>query len=131
MPKSFTLPGKVSAQVQVRAFVKKYPRLLGLQVYVAGAEPNTTRMIASKDEAKAGQPGGKVEKGVIAQGTTYYGKEKNSVSVVMPLRDRNGDIIAAVRVVLKSFPGQTEENGSSAPPPLSRRCRQAFCRCKT
>ena len=103
-------PREVPAQVQVRAFVKKYPRLLGLQVYVAGAEPNTTRLIASKDEAKAGQPGGKVEKDVIAQGTTYYGKEKNSVSVVMPLRDRNGDIIAAVRVVLKSFPGQTEEN---------------------
>ena len=28
----------------------------------------------------------------------------------MPLRDRNGDAMAAVRVVLKPFPGQTEEN---------------------
>jgi len=26
------------------------------------------------------------------------------------LRDRNGDAMAAVRVVMKSFPGQTEEN---------------------
>jgi hypothetical protein len=28
----------------------------------------------------------------------------------MPLRDKNGDAMAAVRVVMKSFPGQTEEN---------------------
>jgi hypothetical protein len=28
----------------------------------------------------------------------------------MPLRDRNGDTVAAVRFVMKSFPGQTEEN---------------------
>jgi hypothetical protein len=26
------------------------------------------------------------------------------------LRDRNGESIAAVRVVMKSFPGQTEDN---------------------
>ena len=28
----------------------------------------------------------------------------------MPLRDRNGDIIAAARVVMQTFAGQTEEN---------------------
>ena len=28
----------------------------------------------------------------------------------MPLRDRNGDAVAAVRFVMKSFRGQTEES---------------------
>jgi len=28
----------------------------------------------------------------------------------MPLRDRNGDAIAAARVVMRPFPGQTEQN---------------------
>jgi hypothetical protein len=28
----------------------------------------------------------------------------------MPLRDRNGEPVAAVRFVMKSFKGQTEEN---------------------
>jgi hypothetical protein len=103
-------PREVPAQVQVRALVKKYPRLLGLQVYVAATETNSTRMIASKDESQNGQPGGKIEHAVIADGTTFFGKEKGSVSVIMPLRDRNGDLIAAVRVIMKSFAGQTEAN---------------------
>ena len=29
---------------------------------------------------------------------------------MLPLRDRNGDPIAAVQIILKSFPGQTEDN---------------------
>ena len=62
---------------------------------------------AAKD---LGQPGTKSEQAVIGNGQTYYGKEKDSVSVIMPLRDRNGDPIAAVRVVMKPFPGQTEQN---------------------
>ena len=51
-------------------------------------------------------------------GTIYYGKEKGSVSVVMPLRDRNGDPVAAVRVTLKSFPGQTEKNALARAKPI-------------
>ena len=47
---------------------------------------------------------------MIKQGEVYYGKEKDSVSVIMPLRDRNGDVIAAARVVMKPFAGQTEQN---------------------
>jgi hypothetical protein len=36
----------------------------------------------------------------------------------MPLRDRNGDPIAAMRVVLKSFAGQTEQNAFARATPL-------------
>jgi DNA-binding IclR family transcriptional regulator len=79
-------------------------------VYVPGREPQTTRTVASKNEDEIGQPGTKTEHEVIARGETYYGKEHDAVSVIMPLRDRNGDAMAAVRVVMKSFPGQTEEN---------------------
>jgi hypothetical protein len=97
----------------LRATLKKYPRLLGLQLYVRGPEPKTTRLIASKDAAELGRAGGKVELDVLDQGTPYYGKEKDSVSVVLPLRDRNGDPIAAVRVVMTSSAGQTEQHAYS------------------
>jgi hypothetical protein len=98
------------AQEMVREMAKKYPHLLALKIYIPGADPKTTRLIASKDDKEIGQAGAKTEREVIGRGETYFGKEKDSVSVIMPLRDRNGDAIAAARVVMKSFAGQTEEN---------------------
>lgn len=103
-------PFQPPAQALVREMLKRYPRLLALKVYVPGKDPQTTRTVASKNEDEIGQPGSKTEHEVITRGETYYGKEHDSVSVIMPLRDRNGDAMAAVRVVMKSFPGQTEEN---------------------
>lgn len=98
------------AQALVREMMKRYPRLLGLKIYVPGKESGTTRLVASKDPEELGKPGTKTEQEVIARAETYYGKEKDYVSVIMPLRDRNGEAIAAVRVMMKSFKGQTEEN---------------------
>src|ERR1051325_2298325 len=103
-------PREAAAQAMVRELAKKYSRLLGLRLYVAGSGPGTTRLVASKNETEIGQAGGQTEAAVIRKGTVYYGKEKDSVSVVLPLRDRNGEPIAAVRVVMKTFPGQTEQN---------------------
>ena len=113
-------PHEAPAQALVRETLKKYPRLLGLQVFVPGIDPKTSRLIASKSTNEVGRAGGKVEPDVIAQGTTYYGKEKDSVTVVMPLRDRNGDPVAAVRVIMKSFAGQTEQNATARALPIIR-----------
>ena len=113
-------PHEAPAQGLVRQMLKKYPRLLDLQVYVLGAEPKTARLLASKNTNEVGHAGGKVEPDVIAQGTTYCGKEKDSVSVVMPLRDRNGDPVAAVRVIMKPFAGQTEQNAYARAMPIIR-----------
>ena len=104
------VPFEGSAQKIVRDILHKYPRLLGLKIYIPGKETGQTRLIASSDEKELGTPGAKTEQEVIGHAETYYGKENDSVLVIMPLRDRNGDAMAAVRVVMKSFPGQTEEN---------------------
>jgi hypothetical protein len=98
------------AQALVHGVLKHYPRLVGLKIYVPDKETRGTRLVASIDPKELGQAGAKTEQEVIATGETYYGKEKDVVSVIMPLRDRNGDAIAAVRVAMKSFPGQTEAN---------------------
>src|SRR5204863_269772 len=84
-------PREVFAQVVVRDMVKQYPRLLGLKVYAPGGSPPEMRLVASNDEKEVGQNGDKVEADVISHGTVYYTKEKNSVAVTIPLRDRNGD----------------------------------------
>jgi Domain of Unknown Function (DUF1080) len=102
-------PHEVAAQTLVDKLMKKYPKLLGLRVYVQGKETNTVRLAASKIPTEIGQQGGATERDVLRNGTPYYGKEKQSVFVTMPLRDRNGDIMAAVRVDMKPFAGETVE----------------------
>ncbi|MGA2863454.1 MAG: family 16 glycoside hydrolase [Verrucomicrobiota bacterium] len=108
------------AQAIVRDTVKKYSRLLGLKLFVLGNDPQTTRLVASKEPGEIGHPGAKAELEVVTQGVIYYGKDKGSVSVTMPLRDRNGEVIAAAKVIMKSFPGQTEQNAIARARPIIR-----------
>lgn len=98
------------AQRLVRDAMAEYPRLLGVKIYAVTAGGKAPEVIASKDPKDVGQPGGKTEQDVISHGTPYVGKTKGSAFLAVPLRDRNGDPIAAVCVALKSFPGQTDEN---------------------
>jgi hypothetical protein len=100
--------------------VKKYPHLLDLKIYVAANDPKAPRLLASKDEKDLGQSGGNEERGAIGQGAIFYGKAKGSVSVIMPLRDRNGESIAAALIKMKSFPGQTEQNALARAQPIVR-----------
>lgn len=113
-------PREPAAQALVRAIVAKYPKLEGLRVYAAGKEPQTARLIASKVESEIGQPGGSAEADVLAQGSTYTSKGKGTIAVILPMRDRNGDVIAAVRVELKRFTGQTEQNAIVRATPIVR-----------
>lgn len=107
------------AQAIIRDLMKKHNRLVQLSIYVPDKEPGATRLVASSDPA-AKKEGAKSEASVITKAETWYGKEKDSVSVVMPLRDKNGEPIAAVRVVMKSFKGQTEENAIVRATPVVR-----------
>jgi len=111
-------PREVPAQVLVRKTVKNYGRLLGLQIYLPGTDPQTTRVIASMDEKEIGEPGAEAELNAIRKAAISWGKTKESVSVVMPLRDRNGDPMAAARVVMRTFPGQTEQNALARATPI-------------
>jgi hypothetical protein len=98
-----------------------YPRLLGLKIYAVTPDGKGPAVVASKDMKEIGQPGGKAEQDVISHGKSYFGKAGGSVSVTAPLRDRNGDPIAAVCVILKSFPGQTEDNAAARAQPVVQR----------
>lgn len=94
----------------LEAALKKYSRVLDLQLYTLGTEDNTTSVVASKNPEDVGSKGGRAETGAIRDGDIYVGKDKKTVTVVMPVRDRNGDPVAAARIVMRSFPGQTENN---------------------
>ena len=96
------------AQLLVQSMMRKYPRILELRIYTPDDQGHP-QMIASNHEKEIGQPGGDAEKGAITTGTVYFGRGKGTVAVTMPLTDRNGDPVAAVRVQLKSFFGETED----------------------
>jgi hypothetical protein len=94
----------------VKQEMKAYPRLIGLKIYAVAEGGAKPVVVASSDPKELGLAGGTTEQDVIARGTPYVGKTRGTGIVTVPLRDRNGDPIAAVCVTLKSFPGQTEDN---------------------
>jgi hypothetical protein len=98
-----------AAQALVNNILQQQPRIVGLRIYTLGTY-DTTHIIASKKPEEIGQRGTEAELGAIHDGTIYFGRDSGTVLVTMPLHDRNGDIIAAVRFQLKSFFGETQNN---------------------
>lgn len=103
-------PREPFAQLMVRDVMKEYPRLLGLKILTIPPKEKAVRLIASNDEKEIGTPGDKTDADVIDRGVNFFRRGKGEVYVTMPLRDRNGDAVAAVRFVMKGFPGETEDN---------------------
>jgi hypothetical protein len=98
-----------AAQTLVDNIMKELPRILGLRI-CAPDENGRPRIIASKDGKETGQPGNDPEKDAAATGAIYFGREKDAVTVTMPLCDRNGEPIASVRLQLKpSFLGESQD----------------------
>jgi len=118
------VPREMPAQALVTEILKAYPRLLDIKIYVPGTNAAPPRLVATKRDTDPNRPAGEAEKGVLSNGTIYYGKDKGYVSVTMPLRDRNGDVIAAARIVMKSFVGQTEQNALARATPLVKQIQE-------
>ncbi len=112
-------PREPLAQVAVREMMQRYPKLIGLKIHAFDSE-NKIRLIASSDESETGKEGSDVEENVIRKEMFYYVKGAQNVSVIMPLRDRNGEAVAALRVILKAFPGQTEKNAVARAMPINQ-----------
>jgi 3-keto-disaccharide hydrolase len=102
---------KVSlAQLAVQETLVRFDRLLGLKIVAAQGENKKPTIVASESAEEIGQSGRPEETDVMRRGVIYQAKGKGTYTLSMPLRDRNGDPMAAVRVIMKRFPGQTEKN---------------------
>jgi hypothetical protein len=101
-------PRSPFGQTVVRDVMKKY-RILGLWLY-AGKSAYATRIVGCHDESKLGEEGGQLESAAIKDGNVYFLRSKDYVEVTTPVRDRNGEIVAAMRVRMKTFLGETESN---------------------
>lgn len=98
------------AQAMINDVMKQNPRLRGVKIFTPATGKAGLKVIAANQPADLGQAGGTIEEKVFQSDATYQSKERGNVTVVMPLRDRNGENVAAVHLVMESFPGQTEQN---------------------
>jgi len=111
-------PRGILAQELVEDAMKKYKKVLGLKIFAVRAGGKGPVVIASHDEHDLGHPGTAAEEDIIAHGKSYYGRDRDSQTITAPLRDRNGEPIAAVCVVLKSFPGETQDTAVARATPI-------------
>jgi hypothetical protein len=111
-------PLEVFAQALIRDAFRQFPRLVGLKVFTSQGDPAAPRLVASNDASDIGKAAGETERAVIARSAVGYEKAGENVVVTLPLHDANGDIVAAVKVIMKSFPGQTEKNAIARAVPV-------------
>lgn len=110
------------AQQLVAEIMEKYGRLEGMEIYTILPDKPGIHLIASNKPEDIGKPGGKTEEEIMQTGAYAYGtqKKKKIATVVQPLRDRNGDPIAAVRFTMDRFRGETQKTSVAKTMPMLR-----------
>ena len=114
-------PLEIMARKLVRDTLKEFSRLVGLKIFAVRPPEPLPLVIASTNDKELGEKGGTPEQDVIKTGHSYYGKGKATVTVMLPLRDHNGDIMAAVAIEMKKNLGQTEDNALVRAQPVIRK----------
>lgn len=117
-PRIVFKPRVILAQKIVEETMRKYPRIVQITISAVTNATAAPVVIASTKSDEIGRLASSEAADVITNRRIYYGKDSGTVAVTMPLRDCNGDSAAAVRLVLKSFPGQTEKNAVARATPI-------------
>ena len=113
-------PHEALAKILVREIQEKFPRLLGLKIFILDPTTKQPKIIASTREAEVGQAGSEIEKDVLLNNQRYAGPRNGELLITVPLHDKNGDVVAAVKFVMKPFLGQSSENALARALPLVR-----------
>ncbi len=111
-------PKIATAQRIVDPVLKKFNKVIDLKLFARSTEDGPASLIAGSDPTVVGEPADDAAIDTIDDGRIYYAKKKKSVIVTMPVKDRNGESMAAVRVELKSFKGQTQQNALARTIPI-------------
>ena len=114
-------PKETLAVLLVRQALKEYPRLLGLKLFATTSKRKELHVVASDRAGDLGQAATQIEQDVLARDVVYCGRGKKETLVTLPLHDRNGEAVAAVRFVLEPFPGQTEQAALARATPILKR----------
>ncbi|MDG1889735.1 MAG: DUF1080 domain-containing protein [Verrucomicrobiota bacterium] len=111
-------PMVIAAQRMVENILKDFPRIKDLKLFAPHKLGEPSQIIAAMNPSHVGEKGDPSIEDVISRGNKYYAKNKRLVTMTLPVKDRNGDPIAAVRVTVKSFLGQTQANAFARAIPI-------------
>jgi hypothetical protein len=111
-------PHEAFAAQMVRDVMADFPHLLGLQVLVVPPKSKQSKVIASSKSAEIGQTGESTDVDCVQKGLNYYRVDGPEVFVTMPLRDRNGEPLGAVRIIMKKGPFQSQQSALSRATPV-------------
>lgn len=105
-------PRQTLAKTLVRDVLAKFGYIVGVSIYMPKTGGKGLAIVASNHEKTIGDQGGEVEQQVFDKDVIFSGPEKarSLYLITLPLHDRNGEVVAAVRLDLGAFPGQTEKN---------------------
>jgi hypothetical protein len=111
-------PMVIAAQKMIDEIMKTFPRLIDLKLFAPRNQGEPSEVIAALNATSLGEKENDVVQDVIAKGNRYYAKNKKVVTITMPVKNRNGDPMAALRISLKSFIGQTQTNAYARAIPI-------------
>ena len=112
------------AQTLIEATLKQYSRIMGLRLYSTVAGKEGLYVIASDKKEDVGVKAIDGYKDILAGASYAYGHTKKTITVALPVRDRNGDIAAVVRIEMERFFGQTENNAIARALPVVKLMEQ-------
>lgn len=113
-------PRTTLAEELVQNALKRYDQILEIEIFSTTSDRQDLHVVASHDPATLGRAATETEQRVLRENIPLAGRRGREFVVAMPLRDRNGDPIAAVRVVTRRFSGQTAENAVARATPILR-----------
>ncbi len=113
-------PREILAQSLVRDALARHKSLENMMIFSRGAKDPEIKVVASARAEDIGRPATALEKDVLEKSKIYHSKISKTVTMTLPLHDANGDTIAAVRLVMKSFPGETEKTSITRAVPIVR-----------
>jgi len=113
-----------AAQTLINNVMTQEPRILNVQIYTLETN-NTTSVLAGKVPSERGKPGTDAELAAIQDGTVSYAHTKEGAYITLPLHDRNGEFIAAVRLKLATFFGETQNHAITRAETILRMMEQA------
>jgi hypothetical protein len=119
-------PREALATILVREIISKHTKLKNIRIVGKKSNNGALQVLASARPEEIGQPANDVEKDVFNNNKKYVGKSKELkvMLATLPLHDKNGDPVAAVRFEIDPFPGQTEKNVLERTGPLIKEMEQ-------
>jgi hypothetical protein len=113
-------PIVILAQQLVMDMKADWKRLEDVQIFARAKPDEPLKVVGSLDKTKLGQVATEVTEAVVKTAQYGYTHGDKTVTVILPVRDRNGDPVAAVRTVMRRFRGQTKKTAIVRATPLAK-----------